>query len=186
MFKYSGVQEGKIKPWCDLHGLNHAAVYDLLNLKISPVMKCDVNGAEVILLRPICARVAALLGKSPEWLFPAECTRAGGRGLRRTSKPGRFQSILEPAIRLALPAAQEDDLARKEMRAAIDEALLTLTPREASVLRARFGLSGEDEATLSDIGERLGVSKERVRQIEAKAMRKMRHPSRHLKILAAK
>ena len=54
----------------------------------------------------------------------------------------------------------------------------TLTPRERLVLELRFGLRGSDPQTLEEIGRCFGVTRERIRQIEAKAMRKMRHPTR--------
>jgi RNA polymerase primary sigma factor len=62
------------------------------------------------------------------------------------------------------------------------EVLLTLTPREQEVLRLRYGLSGETPHTLEEVGRRFKVTRERIRQIEAKALRKMRHPSRLRKL----
>ncbi len=62
------------------------------------------------------------------------------------------------------------------LRECLKEALTTLTPREARVLRLRYGLSGDHTYTLKDVGEKLGVTRERVRQIEGKALRKLRHP----------
>lgn len=56
------------------------------------------------------------------------------------------------------------------------QALTALTPREVRVLRMRFGLEGEDTYTLREVGEKLGVTRERIRQIEGKALRKLRHP----------
>ncbi len=56
--------------------------------------------------------------------------------------------------------------------------LRTLTPREASIIRMRFGLEDGTERTLEEVGENFQVTRERIRQIEAKALRKMRHPSR--------
>ena len=65
---------------------------------------------------------------------------------------------------------------------AIEEALQDLTPREAKVLRMRFGLELNTDYTLEEIGKQFDVTRERIRQIEAKALRKLRHPSRAEKL----
>jgi len=64
------------------------------------------------------------------------------------------------------------------LRAEVDGVLNTLTPRERRVVELRFGLDGDRLYTLSEIGAELGVTRERIRQIETKALRKLRHPSR--------
>ena len=64
------------------------------------------------------------------------------------------------------------------MRAAIDEALNGLSPREAKVLRMRFGLDTTSDHTLGEVGEQFGVTRERIRQIESKALRTLRDPRR--------
>uniref|UniRef100_UPI003F497012 RNA polymerase sigma factor RpoD n=1 Tax=Cupriavidus yeoncheonensis TaxID=1462994 RepID=UPI003F497012 len=64
------------------------------------------------------------------------------------------------------------------MRAAIDEALDGLSPREAKVLRMRFGLDTTSDRTLEEVSKQFDVTRERIRQIEIKAMRKLMHPSR--------
>lgn len=64
----------------------------------------------------------------------------------------------------------------------IREVLETLTPREASVLIYRFGLEGGRPMTLEEVGKKFGVTRERIRQIEAKALRKLKHPSRRKKL----
>ena len=66
---------------------------------------------------------------------------------------------------------------RANMRAAIDEALDALSPREAKVLRMRFGLVTTSDHTLEEVGKQFDVSRERIRQIESKAMRKLKHPN---------
>jgi len=58
------------------------------------------------------------------------------------------------------------------------EILSSLTPREAKVLRMRFGIDMNTDHTLEEVGKQFDVTRERIRQIEAKALRKLRHPSR--------
>jgi len=64
------------------------------------------------------------------------------------------------------------------LRGAMKDALATLTPREAKVLRMRFGIEIDSDQTLEEVGKQFDVTRERIRQIEAKALRKLRHPSR--------
>lgn len=64
----------------------------------------------------------------------------------------------------------------------LEEVLDTLTPREEKVLRLRFGLDDGRARTLEEVGQHFGVTRERIRQIEAKALRKLRHPSRSKKL----
>ena len=58
------------------------------------------------------------------------------------------------------------------------EILESLTPREAKVLRMRFGIEMNTDHTLEEVGKQFDVTRERIRQIEAKALRKLRHPTR--------
>ncbi|WP_300936358.1 sigma-70 family RNA polymerase sigma factor, partial [Turicimonas muris] len=62
------------------------------------------------------------------------------------------------------------------------EVLDSLTPREAKVLRMRFGIEMNTDHTLEEVGRQFDVTRERIRQIEAKALRKLRHPSRAEKL----
>jgi RNA polymerase primary sigma factor len=71
-----------------------------------------------------------------------------------------------------------DAVVRASLRVAIDDALSALTPREARVLRMRFGIDMLSEFTLGELGTHLGVSRERIRQIESQAIRKLMHPRR--------
>ena len=80
-------------------------------------------------------------------------------------------------------AQSPNDAANNTMlKEQINEVLSTLTQREADVLRMRYGLDNEQQKTLEDVGKAFNVTRERIRQIEAKALRKLRHPSRSKKV----
>jgi RNA polymerase primary sigma factor len=64
------------------------------------------------------------------------------------------------------------------LKSQVAEVLTTLAPRERRVLELRFGLEDGRSRTLGEVGREFGVTRERIRQIEAKALRKLRHPSR--------
>ena len=66
----------------------------------------------------------------------------------------------------------------EELKEQLEDVLDTLTDREENVLRLRFGLDDGRTRTLEEVGKVFGVTRERIRQIEAKALRKLRHPSR--------
>ncbi|MGD0883854.1 MAG: sigma-70 family RNA polymerase sigma factor [Thermodesulfovibrionales bacterium] len=112
-----------------------------------------------------------------------------------------FRAIQDP-IALQTPVGDEDteledfigdknspspysDAERIEISEHIQRVLRTLTPKEEKVIRMRFGIGAERDHTLEEVGRYLSITRERVRQIEAKALRKLKHPSRlrALKIL---
>lgn len=76
----------------------------------------------------------------------------------------------------------EDFTTNELLKDEIDDILLTLTEREEKVIRLRFGLEDGKARTLEEVGQMFGVTRERIRQIEAKALRKLRHPSRSRKL----
>ncbi|GAI21103.1 unnamed protein product, partial [marine sediment metagenome] len=82
--------------------------------------------------------------------------------------------------RNALPPP--DAASRQLLKEQIDDVLSTLTPREQRVLQLRFGLEDGRSRTLEEVGKEFQVTRERIRQIEAKALRKLRHPSRSRKL----
>ena len=111
-----------------------------------------------------------------------------------------IQRIAQDTVSLETPVGEEEDsslgdfIEDEESPAPVDatsyqmligqlkDALQTLTPREARVLRYRFGLDDGRPRTLEEVGQLFGVTRERIRQIEAKALRKLRHPSRSRKL----
>jgi RNA polymerase primary sigma factor len=108
--------------------------------------------------------------------------------------------IAQDPVSLETPIGEEDDshlgdfvedrgaespldaASQSMLKTELDEVLGTLTPRERRALQLRFGLIGGQERTLEEVGKRFGVTRERIRQIEAKALRKLRHPSRSKKL----
>jgi RNA polymerase primary sigma factor len=114
-----------------------------------------------------------------------------------------FKSIQEP-VALQTPIGDEEselqelvedptapvpdaNVERKEVSLAISRVLQTLTPKEETVIRMRFGIGMKKEHTLEEVGRHLAVTRERIRQIEAKALKKLRHANRLkvLKVLAS-
>jgi len=71
-----------------------------------------------------------------------------------------------------------DQASDEGLRETTNDVLQALTEREAKVLRMRFGIDMNTDHTLEEVGRQFSVTRERIRQIEAKALRKLRHPSR--------
>lgn len=80
------------------------------------------------------------------------------------------------------PTSAFDQVSRNDLRVAVNEALASLTPREEKVLRMRFGIGVTSTYTLEEVGQDFGVTRERIRQIENKALCRLTHPSRSRKL----
>ena len=115
-------------------------------------------------------------------------------------KVQQIQRIAQEPISLESPVGEEEDsslgdfvfdphaldpyeyTAKMKLREELDSVLATLTEREERVLRLRFGLIDGRQRTLEEVGKEFNVTRERIRQIEAKALRKLKHPSRSKKL----
>ena len=115
-------------------------------------------------------------------------------------KVAEIQKIAQDPVSLETPIGEEDDshlgdfiqdedspapqdaAAYTLLKEQLEEVMQTLTPREAKVLKLRFGLEDGKARTLEEVGKEFSVTRERIRQIEAKALRKLRHPSRSKKL----
>ena len=135
-------------------------------------------------------KVACVLEKPIDYLFPEELLSAVEVGVfsRRKVELAAPEIIsLTEAQQLRLLSdggleAVETEVDRKLLVERIHEVVETLAPREQLVLRLRFGLDGQKPKLLEEVGKELEVTRERIRQPEAKALRKLRHPSRSRKL----
>ena len=87
------------------------------------------------------------------------------------------RTVTRPWVIIKAPDTVDPQVAAEvsALQRMVGEALADLTPREQRVLRMRFGIDGATEHTLEQIGEEFGVTRERIRQIEAKALEKLRY-----------
>ena len=115
-------------------------------------------------------------------------------------KVQNIQKIAQEPVSMETPVGEEDDSTlgdfihdsdtlnpldytiNEAYREEIDTVLKTLTPREEMVLRWRFGLADGKPHTLEEVGKEFPVTRERIRQIEAKAIRRLRHPTRQKRL----
>ncbi|MBI4493543.1 MAG: sigma-70 family RNA polymerase sigma factor [Chloroflexi bacterium] len=88
------------------------------------------------------------------------------------------ESLLADFIEDEAAPSIEEAASRTLLREQVEDVLDSLTEREQRILKLRFGLDGGQERSLAEVGAALGVTRERIRQIEEKALRKLRHPSR--------
>ena len=84
--------------------------------------------------------------------------------------------------RITLHVAPADAASHQLLKEQVEDVLESLTDRERKVLQLRFGLDDGRSRTLEEVGKEFHVTRERIRQIEAKALRKLRHPSRSRKL----
>jgi RNA polymerase primary sigma factor len=145
-------------------------------------------------LKKISRRLSQELGRKPAEEEIAKEMQVTVEKLREIIK------VAQEPISLETPIGKEEDsrlgdfiedrdadtpvtsVTQELLREDINEVLSTLTPREQQVLRLRFGLDDGRPRTLEEVGQEFGVTRERIRQIEAKALRKLRHPNRNRRL----
>ena len=136
-------------------------------------------------------RVSELVGKAPEDIFPSALMTKdwldGWRYKKTLYKTIDIGKCINCGVGInQLPAPETiSEKKKEEIDKSIYKALKTLTEREQEVLRLRFGIGFDCEHTLDVVAEKIGVTRERIRQVEAKALRKLRHPERSGIIKAA-
>ncbi len=156
-----------VRAFCKDRGHHEAQIGQLLNLRITPLSK---HGG----YRPVALVLAHEFRMLVEDLFPK-----GLYGIKETRGVAEISFSQLTANETKLLIYEQQDRQRSEKREAIEEILATLAPREAEIVRRRFGFVGEEES-LETIARHFDVTKERIRQIETKALRRLRHPRRRI------
>jgi len=172
--------------FCRAKGINYAALSGLVNLRVSPFLleykriRMSGEGANEgqTQWKPFVLRLARTLECEPEDLFSTAllAEREANKvslELDAAEVVALAGSITDVARQLA--ETPESILSRRELTEILDASLANLTPKEEMVIRRLYGLTPDEEpSTLAEIGTVLGRSRERVRQIESKALRKLR------------
>jgi RNA polymerase sigma factor (sigma-70 family) len=160
-------------------GVQQGIVGDYLNLKLAPLAPDGEWRASIL-------KISEALRRLPEDLFPPEFLRAALKTNRveREVPADQIPNLLGQGQSIAYDPGQA--LVVKEAVADLYKTLRGLPQRHQTVLALRFGLAGNEPHTLEQTAKRMGVTRERVRQIELKAERLLRHPSRSLKLQRAK
>ncbi len=156
----------RVSELCRQAKLSHSEAGALISGKQSPWNK---DGSWCLAVE----KLADFFACSPEYLFACESD-----GLRKQAEVTFGQTCENEAIKWAEQALPERVCEQKELERIVDNILSTLTPREERVLRLRFGIGLNKDHTLEEVSSMFDVAKERIRQIEAKSLRKIRSPER--------
>ncbi len=162
-----GAGYDSVARFCRDHDVGYTSAVLLISLKKSPIHKLTGGWCKAAL------ELSDALRTMPEDLFPEEW-----REMKLSTN--KVERYISQEDMIALQAVTNPETAAQRSIAVdkLDEALESLMPRYAHVLRLRFGLGGEGKKTLEECSQELGVTRERVRQMEIKALRILKHPSR--------
>ncbi|HEY7291227.1 MAG TPA: sigma-70 family RNA polymerase sigma factor [Vicinamibacterales bacterium] len=165
-------------------------------LDLQHLLRGDVHFLGQLFGRRLAAEVLQELGREPTSEEIAQ------RMDIPVSKVRKVLKIAQEPISLETPIGEEEDshlgdfiedrqvvspaeaVINLNLKEQTESVLKTLTPREEKVIKMRFGVGDGSEHTLEEVGQSFAVTRERIRQIEAKALRKLRHPSRSRKLRA--
>jgi len=127
--------------------------------------------------KPTPEEIASVLGLEPrkvQWMLKVSWQPLSLEHPVGEEEDSELGSFIEDDSSPTPPQSVYDNLLREK----VEEVLATLTPREARILRLRFGLQNGRSYTLEEVGQKFGLTRERIRQIEGKALRRLRHPRR--------
>ena len=160
-----------IPDFCKNHGISYRTVIKLISMKMKAT---DKNGNFL----DTVYKISDALCCSPEDIFTEKQINAELKTNKKTLlvNEAEIQFCIESLSQNNL--LLEDKVNIEQRDKILFEKLDSLYPREREIIMMRFGLGGEEEHTLEEIGKKFGVTRSRIREIEAKAIRKLRHPSR--------
>jgi len=163
-----------VRKFCEAQKIEYQRTTELISGKLKPVKD---NGE----LCYICSQLLKALGAEFEDCFtPRQMKGFNKRSFEIKVKEESLKALINPTVNQEMKMIEQD--AKNNIRYAIE---IGLNPREAAMLKMKFGFDDGHEQTLEQIGTTFGVSRERVRQIIAKAKRRMSHPSVMRQILKA-
>jgi RNA polymerase sigma factor (sigma-70 family) len=173
---------GTQKALADYLGVHQAVIGQWLNFHRSPAFR-DPDSIYRGKYDEMDRKLILLIGYGLEEIFPLEL-QLNSADIKTAARYEAFMDLPMEQLAAAgavpqLPPSPFEAVSKVEMRAVIDEVLAELTDREQQIIRMRFGLTESGERwSLEDIGQHLAVTRERVSQIEAKALRRLRKPTR--------
>ena len=159
--------------------VNQSTISAMINLKFAPLMQSGE-------FTRAAKQVMETLGAAPSDLWSAEQLNMSlGKSFvdRECGKAELIAALGVSSTELVGFSTPEEALHHGDQVRVVNDVISSLTPREEKVLIMRFGLQGVESKTLDDVGLAFDVTRERIRQIEAKALRKLRHPSRSNQLL---
>jgi DNA-directed RNA polymerase sigma subunit (sigma70/sigma32) len=161
----------------DTIGMNRTVIYRIVSMKSAAL---DEKGY----YRPEALRIAEFLNCTPQDIYPPAQMRGTMKEntAQVTANANEIDSLTSSLRTLAF--SPERKMILDEAKRALKAVMMTLTPKEQRILDLRYGLTYGEEKTLDEVGEMFGVSRERIRQMASKAMRKMRHPSKSKELRA--
>ena len=154
-------------------GLNSVKVREIFSGKIPPL---DREGNP----KELTKEILEILNLTIEKAF----TEKQLKGFKKHTFEVKIEE--EKLLQIISPAKnQEIKVIEQEVKSKLSEILSALTPREEKILRMRFGIGMNTDHTLEEVGRKFFVTRDRIRQIEARALRKLKHPSRSKQLMEA-